>query len=118
MKRALVVDDDPNVASALRRTLVRAGYEVETSSTGEEALSRLHQVRPDVVISDFNMPGMNGVQVLSEVRARYPSAGRVLISGYVTSGLRPGDAVQHSLAKPWNERQLLELMKAATQARV
>lgn len=114
MKRALVVDDDRHVASALRRMLVRAGYEVETSHCGEDALSRLMNVRPDVVISDFSMPGMNGIQVLAEVRARLPSAARVLLSGYVPRDLRPCDAVQYSLTKPWTEREFLEVMRQTT----
>src|ERR1700719_1768734 len=82
MPKILVVDDEPAVLNALRRLLRRAGFEVETAGTGAEALARLDGFAPDIVLSDFRMPGMNGAELLAQVKQRQPLALRLIISGY------------------------------------
>lgn len=59
--RVLVVDDDPLSRRILEQVLVSAGYEVETASDGQEALSRVRSHRPDVVVTDWQMPEMDGL---------------------------------------------------------
>ena len=56
--RILVVDDEPQIRRILRTTLTGAGYEVDDSRTGEEALEKVREYRPDLVILDINMPGI------------------------------------------------------------
>ncbi len=66
--RVLVVDDSPEVRRAVRRSLRSMGMVVELLSSGEEALSRMREAPPDLVLTDVNMPGMDGFEVLSAIR--------------------------------------------------
>jgi two-component system, OmpR family, KDP operon response regulator KdpE len=66
--RILVVDDEPQIRRILRTTLSGAGYEVEDAKTGEEALEKARDYRPDLVLLDINMPGMGGLAACKELR--------------------------------------------------
>ena len=72
--RVLVVDDVRLVLTSLRRLLERAGFEVEAAESGADALALLGRTEVDVVLSDFMMPGMNGIELLREVAAKWPRA--------------------------------------------
>ena len=67
--RILVVDDEPQIRRIMRTTLAGAGYEVEDAKTGEEALEKLRDYHPDLVLLDMNMPGMGGLAACREIRA-------------------------------------------------
>lgn len=79
--RILIVDDEKAIRMMLLDYL-ESMYEIVTAETGEEALSLLKQSHFDLVISDINMPGMNGPQLLSEVRRNYPGTKAALITAY------------------------------------
>jgi two-component system KDP operon response regulator KdpE len=67
--RILVVDDEPQIRRIMRTTLSGAGYEVEDAKTGEEALEKLRDYHPDLILLDMNMPGMGGLAACREIRA-------------------------------------------------
>jgi two-component system KDP operon response regulator KdpE len=67
--RVLVVDDEPQILRGLRANLVARGYEVDTSADGETALDLATKNRPDVVILDLGLPGLDGVEVIRGLRA-------------------------------------------------
>lgn len=67
--RILAVDDDPKVLSLMRRGLSFAGYAVDLAADGEEALSVVREVRPDLVVLDIMLPGLDGVEVCRRLRA-------------------------------------------------
>jgi two-component system KDP operon response regulator KdpE len=69
MTRVLVVDDEPQILRGLRANLVARGYDVDTSADGETALDLATRNRPDVVILDLGLPGINGVEVIRGLRA-------------------------------------------------
>lgn len=77
----LVVDDDPSVRDSVMMTLVAAGYDAVAAEDGFRALSRLRKSLPDVVLSDLDMPGMSGFELLSVVRRRFPQISTVAMSG-------------------------------------
>lgn len=77
----LLVDDDPAVLRALARTLRASGYEVLTACNGEEAVQRIAQRPFDVILSDIGMPGMDGIQLLREVREHDLNVPVILITG-------------------------------------
>ena len=79
--RILIVDDEKAIRMMLLDYLENK-YEILTAETGEEALKILEENRFDLVISDINMPGMNGPQLLSEIRVRYPGTKTALITAY------------------------------------
>jgi DNA-binding NarL/FixJ family response regulator len=68
-KRLLVVDDEPNLLRAVAAALRVEGYEVVTARNGREALVRVAESVPDLVISDIRMPGMDGYQLAAQLRA-------------------------------------------------
>ncbi len=67
--RILEVDDEPQIRRIMRTTLTGAGYEVDDAKTGEEALEKLRDYHPDLVLLDMNMPGMGGLAACREIRA-------------------------------------------------
>jgi two-component system KDP operon response regulator KdpE len=66
--RILVVDDEPQIRRIMRTTLTGAGYEVDDARTGEEALEKIRDYRPDLVLLDINMPGMGGAATCRAIR--------------------------------------------------
>lgn len=70
--RILVVDDDPTVAEVVTGYLRRAGYAVETAADGPAALARAGLVRPDLVVLDLMLPGLDGLEVCRRLRATGP----------------------------------------------
>ncbi|MBN1593499.1 MAG: HDOD domain-containing protein [Candidatus Coatesbacteria bacterium] len=82
-RKIIFVDDEPNVIQGLRRMLhgMRGEWEMVFAGSGKEALGHLEQEKFDVIISDMRMPGMDGAQLLSEVRERYPNMVRIVLSG-------------------------------------
>jgi FixJ family two-component response regulator len=103
----LLVDDEENVTSALVRLLRRDGYRILKAASGEEGLAMLAENQIGVIISDQRMPGMSGVEFLSEVKTRYPETVRIVLSGYtelnsVTEAINRG-AIYKFLTKPWED---------------
>ncbi len=68
-RRILVVDDDPMVATTIQRVLRPEGYEVDVALDGQEAVDRVKQKRPDLVVLDVMMPGVDGFEVCRRMRA-------------------------------------------------
>jgi response regulator RpfG family c-di-GMP phosphodiesterase len=113
MHRVLIVDDEPEIARSLRRVL-REIYEVHLVASADEAMAKLDEVQPDVVISDFHMPEMNGAELLSDVHRRLPNSIRLLLSGLaeldvelVTEHI---GSISRFVKKPWKNEELLEVI--------
>ena len=70
--RLLLVDDEPNVLNALKRVFRQENYAVTTASGGQEALALLRKEPFHLMISDYMMPGMNGAELLKQVKALKP----------------------------------------------
>ena len=81
--RILIVDDEPEIREMLSRHFRFDGYDVETASDGNNALTILEQQRVDVVVSDIMMPGMNGIELLRQIRKEYPMVHTIMITGYI-----------------------------------
>lgn len=80
-KKILCVDDEANILQAYQRSL-RKEFEIETATSGEQALSMVEQNGPySVIVSDMNMPNMDGIQFLSRVRERTPETVRIMLTG-------------------------------------
>ena len=81
-KRILVVDDEENTRLALTRLLLREGYDVQAASNGFEALDRLRSNPAELIITDLNMPEMNGLTFLRELNRDHPSSNVIMITAY------------------------------------
>ena len=79
--RVLVVDDDEPLLRAHARALTRNGYQVETATDGDAAMRALQQASFNVILSDIDMPGMNGIQLLERARTYDLDVPVVLITG-------------------------------------
>jgi len=79
--RALLVDDEVAICSLLSDKLSREGFECQCASSGEEALKSLAEGAYDLVISDLRMPGISGLELLEEVRRRYPRSAFLMATG-------------------------------------
>ena len=117
----LVVDDDRAVRRVTRRILERDGFRVTEISDGPGAVALLDEQPGEValVLSDLNMPGMNGLELAERVRAQHPDVGIILMSGLVDEALR-GSAreagVDRVVAKPFQLGELLEAVRALSDA--
>ena len=82
--RILVVDDDEDLRSCIQEFLRRRGYHVDVAENGLEAVKQLEHQEPHLVISDIQMPGMNGVELLRTTRDRFPDVPVILMTGNTT----------------------------------
>src|SRR5258708_33806004 len=69
MKRVLIVEDDPIVASIYKTRLERMGYEIAIATDGQKGFNRIHEFEPDAVLVDLMLPKINGIGVLKKIRA-------------------------------------------------
>lgn len=109
----LLVDDEPNVLKALSRLLNR--YHLTTATSGEEALGLAKTQAFELVISDYRMPGMNGVEFLLFFKLLQPDAVRLLVTGYAdlesTQQAINEAEVFRFINKPWNNAELLNAVE-------
>ncbi len=82
MKKILLVDDEKNILIVYREEFEDAGYQVISASNGEEGLTRFRDDKPDIVILDILMPGMNGIEVLRKMKMLDSAVPIILSSAY------------------------------------
>ncbi|MBS1198251.1 MAG: type secretion system protein E:Response regulator receiver:ral secretory system protein, partial [Proteobacteria bacterium] len=108
--RILLVDDEPGILKALQRVFRRENYEIVTAGNGQEALQIFQDQEIHLVISDFMMPGMNGAQLLREIKSRAPDTLRIMLTGHANTDAVMGavneGAVYKFIIKPWNDDDL------------
>ncbi len=112
--RILVVDDEPQIRRIMRTTLTSAGYEIEDAKTGEEALEKVREYRPDLVILDINMPGMGGLATCRALRAD-PNVAIVMLTVHNTEAAKVEalDAgADDFVTKPFSTPELLARIRA------
>jgi PAS domain S-box-containing protein len=115
--KVLAVDDDPDSLALLRRVLEERGARVITASSAAEALELLEVERPDVLLSDIGMPGMDGYELIRRVRSLAPEAGGRVPAAALTAFARPEDRTRALLAgyqmhatKPIRPAELMALV--------
>jgi two-component system, OmpR family, KDP operon response regulator KdpE len=113
--RILVVDDEPQIRRIMRTALTGAGYEVDDAKTGEEALAKVREYHPDLVLLDINMPGMGGLAACREIRAG-TGAGIIMLTVRDTEAdkVEALDAgADDFVNKPFSTPELLARIRAA-----
>ena len=113
----LLVDDEPNILSALKRSLRQEGYEILTANNAVEALELLANHPVMVVLSDQRMPKMLGTEFLSLVKVRHPRTVRMILSGYadlntITEAINKGEVYKFH-TKPWDDTELRNAIREA-----
>lgn len=79
--RLLIVDDEPLIQRSISQVLTEIGYRVRSAADGFSALSEIQQEVPDFLVSDLNMPGMSGFELLLVVRCKFPSIKVIAMGG-------------------------------------
>jgi CheY-like chemotaxis protein len=116
VKRVLIVDDAKDILFLVTRSVRQLGpdYHVSTAMDGLEALEQIRQTKFDLVITDYMMPGMTGLELAEEVRRHSPDTQVMLMSAYDTSGLRSQvEKMQLSgyLGKPFSVPQIVQTVQ-------
>jgi len=114
---ALIVDDEQNVVSSIKRSCRREDFEVLTALSGPEALAILDENEVQVLVSDQRMPEMTGDALFQVVEHKHPHITRVLLTGYtalegITRAVNNG-SVYKIIYKPWHNDDLLETIRSA-----
>lgn len=114
----LIVDDEANVLKSVKRLLFDTDYRILTAESGQEGLKAFEK-EPSIqlVISDYRMPEMTGVEFLRRVKELYPDTIRIILSGYadvmaIVEAINDGQ-VYKFIGKPWNDQDLLTTIMRA-----
>ena len=114
----LIVDDESNVLRSLKRLLFETDYRILTAESGDEGLKMFeNESSIQLVISDYRMPEMNGVEFLKRVKELYPDTIRIILSGYadviaIVEAINDGE-IYKFISKPWNDQDLLTTVMRA-----
>ena len=81
-KDLLIVDDERIVCESLKEMLTLEGYTVDTAQDGQEALARVNGTQYQLILSDIQMPGLNGLELLKELKGRSPQTIIIFITGH------------------------------------
>lgn len=114
-KQILVVDDEPYLRDIQVLVLSAAGYVATALETASEALDRLADIRPDLILLDMSMPGMDGREFLARLRARAPwrHLPVILSSGFPEDDIAPlGAPDTEVLSKPFSDTALLTRVRS------
>lgn len=113
----LVIDDEPAVITAISHTLTREGYQVIAANEGARGLELAEERSPDLILCDYMMPGMNGVQVFQEMARICPDAIRILVTGQadleVAMAAINDAGVYKFILKPWNTNDFTVVVRRA-----
>lgn len=114
-EKILVVDDDDTIRDGVSQMLYRLGYAVLSAESGEKGLALFLKNKFDLVITDFNMSGMDGIHLAYQIKEKSPSTPVVLITGddkEVILGKIKGTAVAKALFKPFTLVEMDQTIQA------
>ena len=117
----LFVDDEENILRSLKRLFLDENYDILTVTSAEEGLKVVVDKELSLIISDQMMPGMKGVDFLSEVKDIAPDVVRILLTGYADlnatiAAINKGE-VYRFITKPWNDEELVVIVKQSLEYR-
>jgi DNA-binding NtrC family response regulator len=113
----LLVDDEPNILSSLRRLFMRLGYQLLTAENGQIALELINSNHVDLVLSDYLMPVMNGGELLKRIHADHPLIALIMLTGTTMilddSVNLKKEHIFKVVSKPWDNDELVETVQNA-----
>jgi len=114
----LIVDDEQNIREGSERILTRIGFNVSTAASGQKALELFQETRPSIVLLDLKMPGMDGMEVLNQIKKSDDSTLVIVITGYATvetaiQAMKQG--AYDFIAKPFEPDQLRIIVNRASE---
>ena len=115
----LVIDDDRSARVLLERVLVKAGHTVQLADTAEEGLAALQATPFDLLITDKNLPGIDGLELLRRAREKNPQLQAILITGFPSDETKSHASelgVHSYVTKPFGVHDIVEVCAAALRA--
>lgn len=114
MKKILVVDDEESVRIILKQMLEQGGYSAEVASDGAEALDKLKADNYHMIITDINMPGMDGVELLKKSKELFPKLPVIFVTGFgkdkiILQAMKLG--LSNYIEKPFKMDDVLKIVK-------
>ena len=112
-RRVLIIDDEPAIGEMLTTILEAQGYEVAVAYDGPSGLAELERHPPHVLLLDYMLPGMDGIEILCEARHRWPGLPVVMITAYGSPELNIRAnkfSVIEVVSKPFDTDHLLEVI--------
>jgi DNA-binding NtrC family response regulator len=116
--RVIVIDDEPIVSKRLKPALEKSGFVVECFDSGAAALKRIQEAGFDIVVTDFRMDEVDGMEVLSSVMATSPRTKVIIITGYATIEVAREAMAKGAfdvIAKPFRPNDLREIIQKAAE---
>lgn len=111
--KVLIVDDAPDTLEIIEKLLYYAGYEVITASTGEEGVKKVEDEKPDVVLLDINLPGMDGTEALKRIRRINPIQSVIMLTAFATVDnaiLALKEGASDFVKKPFENEHLIHIV--------
>jgi len=118
--KVLIVDDETSIVDTLRILLKREGFAVETAVGGQQGIDRMHEVRPDVVLTDVRMPGVGGLEVLLAARELDASLPVILMTAQASlqTAIRAvNEGAYYYIQKPFANDEMLAIVRRAAESR-
>lgn len=112
----LVIDDDPSILGLLEKVLTKAGHDVDVVADGEAALARLAKEHFDLLVVDYMLPGISGLDVLRHARVNHPALMAIMITAHGSAEVQAAAAalgVHAYISKPFG---VLDLIRVADEA--
>lgn len=120
MKKILLIDDDPWIRDSMAIYFKNEGCSFRALESAEEGLTELNEHRYDVIIADYRLPGMNGVEFIRKIHPSHPETIKILISAYAND-IRGIDAIQAGfqdfIQKPFDMQQIEDVLTRLAKAR-
>jgi CheY-like chemotaxis protein len=113
-KKILFVDDEKNLLESLRRSLrgFSGEWSMEFTDSGKTALDLMEKGTYDIIVSDYKMPEMDGLELMKTVKEKYPDTKRILLTGQSETEIFDisKDIVDHYISKPCDHDELVSLL--------
>ena len=113
----LIVDDEDDILDVLEELFTGRGYRITRASNAEQATEILEDLTPDLIVSDYQMPGMDGVEFLQKVQVSLPDPPRILLTAHgdlkVAIAAINEANIYKFITKPWNNSDLLLTVQRA-----
>lgn len=108
----LVVDDNSGIRQLVELLFTDKGYEVETAANGKEAIAKVIERCPDIILLDYRMPGMDGIQTWQEIQKIYPKIPVIMMTGYGNNEVPETikQSIQHYVTKPFSIEDISQLV--------
>lgn len=116
LRKVLLIDDDDSLRRVTEYSLHSAGFEVKSAADGKQGLISFHKDRPQVVITDIQMPGLSGLEVLKQIKAERPETIVIVITAYSSiekAVAAMKDGAYDYMEKPFSRDELVLMVERA-----